>query len=355
MAQAKPFFYYSNEFIKTLHKLDICLVFSTYQAGRLIFISSPTGKSLHKYAKNFRRPMGVAYDGKSLAVASRNYIEIFSRSDKLGRAYPQKKGFYDTLFVPQVKYYTGLADMHEIAFDKEEIYAVNTAFSCISAMSADRHFEPIWQPDFISELAPEDRCHLNGLIMQGGKPAYVTYFDSTDKHNGWRENGAATGVLYDCLNRKVLVDSLSMPHSPTLHDNKIFFLQSATGEVMQYDLQTNELTKIYTLSSFVRGMSVYEDYLIIGTSKIRPKSKSFGDLPVAKTSICSIEIVNHKTKKRVGGLNYTDHISEIFELEVIPGIKSPLMLTELDEGYENCINSGDDINYWLIPEEEDKP
>jgi hypothetical protein len=33
---------------------------------------------------------------------------------------------------------------------------------------------PRWRPPFISALAAEDRCHLNGLCLAKGRPAFVT-------------------------------------------------------------------------------------------------------------------------------------------------------------------------------------
>ena len=297
--------------------------------------------------------MGISVEGNKLAVASRNYIEVFSRSDKLGKTFPERPNFYDSLFIPQAKYFTGITDMHEITFNAGNIWAVNTSFSCIVKMSEDHHFIPVWQPDFITELAPEDRCHLNGLIMEDGKPRYVTMFDMSNEANGWRKSAVDTGVLYDCERQEPLLTGLSMPHSPTRHGNFIFFLQSATGQVMRYNITTKELEQVIQLGSFLRGMAVHGDYLFIGASKMRQSSKTFKDLPITNTSSAGIEIVNHRTNQRVGGLNYRENISEIFEIQVIENMQMPLMLTENDEGYEKCINCGDELNYWLVSEEKE--
>ena len=350
MSEVKPFFYYSKSFVKLLHELNLTLVFSTYQAGRLVFISSPSGDAIYKYAKNFKRPMGISVLDNKLAVASRNYVEIYSRSDKLGKAYPLKPNFHDSIFIPQAKFFTGITDMHEVTIDNGDVWAVNTSFSCITKMSENHHFIPVWQPNFISELVPEDRCHLNGLIMDNGVPQYVTMFDQSNESNGWRKSSIDTGVLYDCQKQVVVLDKLSMPHSPTKHGEFIFFLQSATGEVMQYNIKTKELKQVIQLNSFLRGMDIYGDYLFIGASKMRESSKTFKDLPITKNSFVGIEIVNYKTGRRVGGLNYTENISEIFEVQVIEKMNKPLMLTENDEGYDKCINCGEELNYWLVDE-----
>ncbi len=350
MSDSKPFFYYSERFIKILNRLNITLVFSTYQAGKLIFVSSPTGEAIYKYAKNFKRPMGIDVLGNRLAVASRNYVEIYANSDKLARTFPPKPNFYNSFFTPQAKYFTGISDMHEITFDSGELWAVNTSFSCIVKMSDENHFIPVWQPSFITELEPQDRCHLNGLIVEDGTPQYVTFFDQSNKDNGWRKTPINTGMLYDCQKQEVVLDGLSMPHSPTKHGNDIFFLQSATGQVMKYNISSKELTEIIQLNSFLRGLDVFDDFLFIGASKMRTSSKTFKDLPIAENSFAGIEIVNYKTGERVAGLSYTDNISEIFEVKAIKGMAKPMMLTENDEGYDRCINCGDELNYWIVAE-----
>ena len=87
-----PFFFYSENFPKTLKRIKATLVFSTYQAGKLIFISSLNGKTIIKYAKGFLRPMGIAVDTKmKLAVASRTSINVFASNKFLALSYPKKK------------------------------------------------------------------------------------------------------------------------------------------------------------------------------------------------------------------------------------------------------------------------
>ena len=39
---------------------------------------------------------------------------------------------------------------------------------------------PRWRPPFITALAAEDRCHLNGLAIVDGRPRYVTALGETD-------------------------------------------------------------------------------------------------------------------------------------------------------------------------------
>ena len=74
---------------------------------------------------------------------------------------------------------------------------INTLFSCLATVSDTHSFKPLWQPSFISDLQPEDRCHLNGLAMKDGAPAYVTAISTTNVNEGWREHRQSGGVVID--------------------------------------------------------------------------------------------------------------------------------------------------------------
>ena len=63
---------------------------------------------------------------------------------------------------------------HEMAWAGEELWIVNTLFSCLCTLRPEYSFVPRWKPPFISALAAEDRCHLNGLAVADGRPRYVT-------------------------------------------------------------------------------------------------------------------------------------------------------------------------------------
>ena len=95
---------------------------------------------------------------------------------------------------------------------------VNTLFSCLATVSDKGSFRPLWRPGFISALAPEDRCHLNGLAMDGTRPAYVSAVSRSDVADGWRERRHDGGVVIDVASGEIVASGLSMPHSPRLYD-----------------------------------------------------------------------------------------------------------------------------------------
>ncbi len=294
--------------------------------------------------------MGIAVsdDGNQIAIASKSEIGIFGSNSALANSFPEKTNHYSHLYIPQCKFNTGIVDTHEITWTDQGLLFTNTLFSCLSRMSYHYHFEEAWRPSFISELAPEDRCHLNGIALRDGKPKYATMFAKTDENKGWRKLPFDSGLLMDIESGEILLDKLALPHSPVYFDNKIYFLQSATGDVMYYDLKTKQAVKLNNFKSFVRGMEVLDKYIFLGMSKIRPDSQFFSELPVtAEESTCAIRVLNRETGKEVAGLTYTDKIEEIFAVKIARGVKCPGLLTERDELYDKCLSIPDGQNYWL--------
>ena len=85
---------------------------------------------------------------------------------------------YDRVYLPQVAWTTGDIDVHDIGIDPDgRPVFVNTLFDCLATVSEQYSFQPLWKPPFLSRLAAEDRCHLNGLA---GRPRYVTSVAQTE-------------------------------------------------------------------------------------------------------------------------------------------------------------------------------
>ena len=132
--------------------------------------------------------------------------------------------------MPQVGYTTGDLDIHDVAVDAAgRPVFVATLFGCLATTSETHSFTPLWRPPFISKLAAEDRCHLNGLAMRDGAPAYVRAVAATDVADGWREHRRDGGVVIDVATNEIVCRGLSMPHSPRLHDGTLYVLNSGTG------------------------------------------------------------------------------------------------------------------------------
>ena len=122
---------YSAQVPELLLKLNCTIAISTYQAGKLIFLSPKDENSLIQLPRTFEKPMGIAENIKKdkSALAAKDEIIVFANSKELAHHYPKSPGRYDALYMPRVTYHTGPLDIHDLSFGKEEkLYAVNTLF-----------------------------------------------------------------------------------------------------------------------------------------------------------------------------------------------------------------------------------
>ena len=240
---------------------------------------------------------------------------------------------YDRLYLPQMAYTTGDLDVHDIAMDSDgRPVFVNSLFSCLSRPSETHSFVPVWKPKFISKLAAEDRCHLNGLAMEGGTPRYVTAVSTTDVNEGWREHRRDGGVVIDVKSDEMVAEGLSMPHSPRLHNGTLYLLNSGKGEFGKVDLETGKFEPVAFCPGYARGLAIAGDFAIIGLSSIRD-NKTFADLPLSDAleekgvaARCALQVVDLRSGDLVHSLNFEGIVKELYDVVALPGVVRPTAL-----------------------------
>lgn len=342
---------YSPQLPELLLSLNCTIAITTYQAGKLVFISpNPDKERLTTLPRSFQKPMGIAINGDSMALASKDEVILFENSRDLAVHYPNKQNTYDSLWLPRVTFYTGQVDMHDIAFGTDGIYAINSSFSCLCKVDGNFNFKPIWQPPFIDKLVSEDRCHLNGLVMLDGKPKYVTALGKTNTHKGWRDNIVGGGVLMDVETNEIILDGLAMPHSPIMYNNELYLLLSATGEFIKVNTAEKSYEVIKKFDGFCRGLSIHNDYAFIGFSKLRKNSSTFAKLSFSdKANFAGIKIIHLPTQAEVGEVIYQTSIDEIYEVAILPNMIRPNILNTINDihKYSLSIPQG---TFWANPE-----
>src|SRR5688572_18844345 len=220
----------TNSFAPLLKQLGASLLVTTYQANKLLVLREQQG-GLSILVRSFERPMGVAADARRIALGTRDAVWHFRNAPDLA---PQVEphGVHDACFLPRHSHVTGDIGVHEVVWAGEqldELWLVNTRFSCLCTLHADYSFVPRWRPPFISALAAEDRCHLNGLAIVDGRPAYVSALGTTDTAGGWRACKPRGGCIIDVESGQLVARGLSMPHSPRWHEGQLWVLESGTG------------------------------------------------------------------------------------------------------------------------------
>lgn len=310
-------FSYAENLPKWLDQLKSTIVMSTYQSGKLIMIGYHEGKLDVRY-KTFPRPMGMYAAHNNLWAGLGHGIWRFRNFSAAASQVDENKKF-TACYLPVNIHFTANIDIHEMEYGEGQLYFINTKFSCLCVQDAESNFKPIWKPPFISSMQPTDKCHLNGLCLRDSKPRYVTALGQTDEPLGWRKNKATGGLLMDIQSNKVLLDGLSMPHSPRWHQGSLWFQESGRGALCRYDEVTGKAVDVAQIPGFTRGMQMIGDIALIGVSKVR-ESATFSGLPVTKLPkrVCGVWVVNIKSGEIVTFIEFTSGVDEIFAVNILP-------------------------------------
>jgi len=324
------------------------LAISTYQAGKVAMIGWD-GRQITLLMRQFDKPLGMASLGNRLALATRHDLFVMANARPLARDYLEDQpGRYDALYLPRVSYHTGDLNTHDITFDAEGLLLVASRFSCLARLTYDFSFTPIWKPPFVSDLVPEDRCHLNGLALCDGRPKYVTALGTTDTPGGWREGKATGGVLVDVETDEILVDGLAMPHSPRWHEDRLWVLNSGAGELLTVDPSSGRRDVVCQLPGYLRGLCFVGPYALVGLSKIREKH-IFGGLPVQQRCaklLCGVAVVDVRSGQQVAMFEFTSGCEELYDIEFLPGIYRPMILNLEKPAVRQAITNPES-SFWL--------
>lgn len=322
---------FTNTLPHILNNLDISLAVSTYQAGKVIFVRQDNGV-INTHFRDFGKPMGIAADASRLTVGGQNTVWTYRNLPAVARKL-EPAGKHDACYLPRQIHVTGDIDIHELAYaDDGELWLVNTRFCTLCTLDPDNSFNPRWRPPFVTALAPEDRCHLNGLAMVDGKPRFITALGETDTVGGWRENKRNGGLLMDVTTNEILLRGLSMPHSPRWYQNKLWVLESGEGSLACVDLENKKVNTVCQLPGFTRGISFLGPLAFIGLSQVR-ESATFSGIPLVervKERTCGVWVVNINTGETLGFLRFDSGVQEIFAVQVLPA-RFPELLEWTDE------------------------
>ncbi len=319
----------SRQFTAWLAEQSISLAVSTYQTGKLFLIGLGTDRRLSVFDRTFERCMGLWTSSDRLYMSSVYQLWRFENALEPGELH---NGSYDRLYVPQVGYTTGDLDIHDIALTSSgQVIFVNTLFSCLATVSESYSFVPLWQPPFISRLAAEDRCHMNGLAMDNGQPRYVTAASTSDVADGWRDRRRYGGCVVDVGSNEIVASGLSMPHSPRLYRDRLWLLNSGTGYFGAVDVKDGTFTPITFCPGYLRGLAFVGDYAIVGLSNMR--GKAFSGLALDENlaardveARCGLQIIDLRSGDIVHWLRISGTVEELYDVAVLPGVRQPMAL-----------------------------
>jgi uncharacterized protein (TIGR03032 family) len=336
----------SRHFPEWLDRMGASLAFTTYQAGKLFLVGLGRDGRLAVFERTFARSMGLAAssDGRTLVLATQYQILRFDNIVPEGQAH----GAHDAVFAPHVAWITGDVDAHDVAIgqDGRPVFA-NTLLSCIATVSEGYSFRPLWRPPFISRLAPEDRCHLNGLALEEGWPRYVTLVADSDVADGWRDRRADGGMLMDIATDEALLRGLSMPHSPRVHEGRVWLINSGTGELGFLDRAGGKFQSVAFCPGYGRGLAFAGRYAIVGLSLAR-EHRTFSGLPLDQglaargaAPRCGLIVVDTQSGDTVEWLRIEGVVRELFDVAVVPGVRNPAVIGFMTDEIRRVISIDD--------------
>lgn len=327
----------SRGFEKWFATQGASLALTTYQVGKLIFFGTDSAGKFWSYNRNIGRCLGLGVrlddtTGRASDLWVSSDVQLYRLSDLLAPGDLGPKGA-DALFAPRTSFFTGDLDIHDLAVDDEGApLFVNTLFNCLARPDPDFSFKPFWKPTFISRLVPEDRCHLNGLAMRDGKPAFVTAVSRSDTFDGWRDGRRDAGVVIDIATNEVVCAGLSMPHSPRWHKDRLYLHNSGTGEFGFVDQASGRFEAITFCPGYLRGLSFLGDFAVVGMSLPRD-NKTFSGLALdgaleerKMTPRAGLYFIDLLQGSVAHSITFEGVVSELYDVAVLPRIKQPALL-----------------------------
>ncbi|MDD2790675.1 MAG: TIGR03032 family protein [Sulfurimonas sp.] len=350
----------TDNFAKILKALNISLAVTSYQSARLILIRSD-GENIDTNLKAFPRPMGIYADENHLTLGTFNQVLEFKRNDAILKSIQNgsldntenfskkvlekekeqmqelkeqrdkeiseiKKA--DALYLHRAALTTGMINIHDIAWGDEGLWVVNSTFSCLCTLSPDSSFIARWKPKFISELVPEDRCHLNGMAMLNGKPKYVTTFNMEDSRDSWSAGRIDYGTLIDVDTDEILIEGMKMPHSPKVYKDEVYVCESGLGVVWKYNPKTKEKTQVVKLQGFTRGLYFYGGVMFVGLSQVRA-SEIKNPSPITTMydeTYAGVWMINLEDNSEIGHIQFDGDVDQIYDIAIIPDASMPEIL-----------------------------
>ncbi len=312
---------HSDNLPELLTGLRLSILISTYQTGHLVVVASRLGRLVVSFHQ-FDRAMGIAVKPGTIAICTRKEV-WFARGAPDIAAKVEPCGHYDASFLARTSHFTDDIQAHESAWVGREFWVVNTLFSCLAALHPVYSFGPRWRPPFVTALRPEDRCHLNGMAMADGQPRYVTALAATDSPQGWRAVKATGGCLIEVPSGRIVVRGLALPHSPRVHGDQIFLLQSGNGALAVVDPSSGQVNTVAELPGVVRGLALHGGFAFVGLSRARPTLEGVPIVARRDELQCGLWVVDLTTGAVAAHLAFNTGVEEVFDVQVLPEIISP--------------------------------
>lgn len=316
---------------------NISVAFTSFKTDELFLLGHTDSGELTVDIQAFRKPTGLYVGQSTLLLGTLAHLY---RIENILRPGQRLDDIYSHCYLPRISLLTGVVDTHDVGMTSaDEIVFVATRYNCLATISSVHSFKPLWRPYFISEIVAEDRCHLNGLAMRDGVPAYVTAVAPSNVYDGWRDRAADGGIVLDVETNTIVCSGLSMPHSPRLHQGELWVLNSGAGELGCIDLSETAQANYRAIAfcpGFARGLAFHRHYALVGVS--HPRYDDFDGLPLAQRlreahteTWCGIRIIDTTSGQCVHWFQLNRPAMELYDVAVLPDVVCPRSVGAMDD------------------------
>ncbi len=334
----------SRHFAAWMAEQQISLAFTAYQTGKLILLGRLPNGQLTVVERTFDRGMGLWASDQTMWLSSLYQLWRFENVLRPGEIYQG----CDRLFVPKTGHTTGDLDVHDVTVDESgRVVFVATKFNCLAALDERYSFKPLWRPPFVSKLAAEDRCHLNGLAAEGGRPRYVTAVGASDVADGWRDRRRDGGLVMELPDGRVVASGLSMPHSPRIYRGRLWLHDSGTGQFGSIDTTSGTFQPLAFCTGYLRGLAFSGDYAVVGLSCPR-HDKTFGGLALEQElrnrgaePRCGLHVIDLRTGDTAHWVRIEGLVRELYDVAVLPGVVRPALFGFKADDVQRTVSIGD--------------
>jgi uncharacterized protein (TIGR03032 family) len=165
--------------------------------------------------------------------------------------------------------------------------------------------------------------------MEAGAPLYATAVAASDVADGWRDRRADGGVVIDVGSGEIVAQGLSMPHSPRLHDGRLWLLNSGTGELGFVEPDSGRFEAVAFCPGYARGLAFAAGHAIVGLSLAR-ENRTFAGLPLEPAlaargaeARCGLAIISLATGDMNAWVRIEGVVRELYDVAFVPGVRRP--------------------------------
>jgi uncharacterized protein (TIGR03032 family) len=162
---------------------------------------------------------------------------------------------------------------------------------------------------------------LNGLALDNGRLRVVTALGQGATNGAWRKD-RSRGVVIDVRNNRIVASGLWMPHSPRIHDRRLWLHASGLGSFGY--IARDKFVEVLGCPGYPRGLAFIGDMAAIGVSKPRPAS--IEGLPLAdRLTAKNVEtkagvlLYDLKSGKVAHSIEFVAGLDELYDVAFLPG------------------------------------